>query len=218
MSERKTIQAAPGEGRVHALRQLNTVPFIQVPDAVFAFDPGSASGAMAVVAPDAGCISASPLPIIEEYKRVDTCAVLDWVDNLGIQLADRLGKSVVEPDNPLRCAVVIENVHSMPKQGVASTFRFGRAAGALEGALMACNVPVFLIEPVAWKRYFELLKRDKNASIEVAKDVFGVDVSRGLKKNHGLAEAALMAQYGFTTIRMMAELLERQSDEHQTPH
>jgi hypothetical protein len=41
------------------------------------------------------------------------------------------------------CAV-IENVHSMPKQGVSSTFKFGRAFGSIVACVQVKMVPVFL--------------------------------------------------------------------------
>ena len=37
--------------------------------------------------------------------------------------------------------VVIEQVSAMPKQGVASTFRFGYACGAIYGAVVALGLP-----------------------------------------------------------------------------
>ena len=47
--------------------------------------------------------------------------------------------------------VVIEAVASMPRQGVASTFKFGRATGTLEGAFQALELPVTWITPSEWK-------------------------------------------------------------------
>ena len=35
------------------------------------------------------------------------------------------------------CFAVIEQVHSMPKQGVSSTFKFGKMAGWVEAAIGA---------------------------------------------------------------------------------
>ncbi len=45
----------------------------------------------------------------------------------------------------------VERVHSMPGQGVASTFTFGLGYGRVLGALEALGVPTVLVEPRAWK-------------------------------------------------------------------
>ncbi len=53
---------------------------------------------------------------------------------------------------------VLEHVHSMPKQGVVSTFTFGRATGAAEGALALClpqGVRLTQVEPQAWQKSFK---------------------------------------------------------------
>src|SRR5262245_57279414 len=51
---------------------------------------------------------------------------------------------------------IVERVAAMPKQGVASTFRFGSAYGTVLGCLAACGVPVHLVAPTVWKRHFRL--------------------------------------------------------------
>jgi crossover junction endodeoxyribonuclease RuvC len=53
-------------------------------------------------------------------------------------------------------AAVVERVSAMPKQGVASTFRFGTAYGAVRGVLGALQVPVHLVTPGLWKRHYRL--------------------------------------------------------------
>ena len=47
---------------------------------------------------------------------------------------------------------VIENVGAMPKQGLSSTYKFGRATGQIEGALMALGVPLGFVRPNIWKK------------------------------------------------------------------
>lgn len=46
----------------------------------------------------------------------------------------------------------VERVHSMPGQGVASTFCFGRGFGAVLGVMGALNTPVEMPTPQRWKR------------------------------------------------------------------
>ena len=97
----------------------------------------------------------------------------------------------------------IEKVHSMPKQGVASTFKFGMGYGFLRGLLAGWSVPVNLVTPQAWQK--EMLagenKDDKKAaSVAVAQRMFPkVDFrasDRCRKPSDGMAEAALIALYG----------------------
>jgi len=92
---------------------------------------------------------------------------------------------------------VVEKVGSMPGQGVASTFRFGRAAGVVDGVLGALGVPTQYVSPAVWKRHFGLLKKPKDASRLIALERFphcADELKR--KKDHGRAEALLIALWG----------------------
>lgn len=93
---------------------------------------------------------------------------------------------------------VVEAVHSMPKQGVASSFKFGRSYGAVLGVLAACKVPVHLVAPTVWKRHFRL-SADKDQSRALAIRLWpGSDRFRR-RKDDGRAEAALIARWGAET-------------------
>jgi len=56
------------------------------------------------------------------------------------------------------CVAVIERVHSMPRDGVASAFKFGVSYGGLRMALVAAGIPFAAVEPQTWQREFGLLK------------------------------------------------------------
>lgn len=92
----------------------------------------------------------------------------------------------------------VEKVGSMPKQGVAGMFTFGKNAGFIEGLLVAYKIPYQLVPPQTWKKEF-CLNSDKQKSIEVCKRLFpNVNLFRTdkCKKEHdGIAEAVLMAEY-----------------------
>lgn len=47
---------------------------------------------------------------------------------------------------------IVENVHSMPGQGVASTFNFGVSLGVVKGVLATLQVPIDWVTPTAWKK------------------------------------------------------------------
>ena len=92
---------------------------------------------------------------------------------------------------------VLENVHSMPKQGVASSFCFGEGKGMWEGILAAYNIPTELVSPQRWKK--EIMAdqgKDKSAARFKAMALFPSLASElKLVKHDGRAEALLMAEY-----------------------
>ena len=50
------------------------------------------------------------------------------------------------------CNVFIEKVHSMPGQGVASMFNFGKGYGIWIGILAALKISKTLVTPQEWKK------------------------------------------------------------------
>jgi crossover junction endodeoxyribonuclease RuvC len=86
---------------------------------------------------------------------------------------------------------VIEKVHSMPKQGVASVFKFGRSYGFLRGCLIASGIPFEEVTPQAWQKEMGCLTRgDKNVSKAKAQQLFPT-----MKITHAVADALLLAAY-----------------------
>ena len=93
---------------------------------------------------------------------------------------------------------VIERVGAMPKQGISSTFVFGTAYGTCIGVLAGVGAPLSYVTPGKWKAHFRLLGKDKEASRELAVRLYPVASSLlKLKKDHGRAEAILLARYAF---------------------
>lgn len=94
--------------------------------------------------------------------------------------------------------VVLENVHSMPSQGVSSSFSFGEGLGMWEGIIAAYGLPLEKPSPQRWKK--EMMAdqgKDKDAARFRAIQLFpqmAEQLSR--KKDDGRAEALLMAEYG----------------------
>jgi hypothetical protein len=93
---------------------------------------------------------------------------------------------------------VLEHVHSMPKQGVASSFNFGASFGAIRGILAYAGVPYHLVPPAKWKRDFGLGK-DKADALAMARRLFPT-AELGRKKDIGRAEALLIAEWGRRTL------------------
>ena len=91
---------------------------------------------------------------------------------------------------------VLENVHPMPKQGIVSTGKFMRTLGVIEGILAANGIPYQKIEPVAWKKEFGLIGKDKEAGRQVALKLFpGLADQLKRKKDHNRADALLIYEY-----------------------
>ena len=92
----------------------------------------------------------------------------------------------------------------MPKQGASSGFKYGRAVGALEAAIALSGIPVQIIEPSMWKRALRLPGKDKEAARQCALELFpAAHALLARKKDHGRAEAALIALYGIKNSRLM---------------
>lgn len=93
-------------------------------------------------------------------------------------------------DRPL--FAFIERVHSMPKQGVASSFKFGVSYGFLRGCLIAHEIPFEEVTPQKWQKFMGCLSRgDKNVTKAKAQQLFPE-----IKITHAVADALLIAEYG----------------------
>lgn len=85
----------------------------------------------------------------------------------------------------------LEKVHSMPGQGVASSFKFGQGFGHLEMALTAARIPFTYVTPQKWQKELGCLTGgDKNVSKARAQQLFP-----HLKITHAIADSLLIAEY-----------------------
>ena len=93
--------------------------------------------------------------------------------------------------------VLVEAVHAMPGQGVASSFRFGESVGVVLGVIGALGLPVKMITPQMWKKRFGLIKKPKDASRTIAIQQHP-EIADMLtrKKDHGRADAILIGKMG----------------------
>ena len=98
--------------------------------------------------------------------------------------------------------VVIENVSAMPGQGVTSMFNFGQSFGILKGICSAMQLPMYFIRPVKWKKYFNLINSEKDASRTRAIEIFPYFSSQlSKKKDSNKADAILIASYFHETYK-----------------
>lgn len=90
---------------------------------------------------------------------------------------------------------VIEDVHSMPKQGVASSFGFGRSKGVVEGVFAGAGRPLIYVAPSKWKKDLQL-SSDKDGARRRAIELWPAKAQLFARvKDDGRAEAALIAYW-----------------------
>ena len=92
--------------------------------------------------------------------------------------------------------VVVEHVNAMPGQGVTSMFNFGQSFGVIKGICAALNLPIYFVRPSKWKKHFNLIKTNKDASRTKVIEVYP-EISSKLhrKKDSNRADAILIALY-----------------------
>jgi crossover junction endodeoxyribonuclease RuvC len=95
---------------------------------------------------------------------------------------------------------IVEAVASMPKQGLSSTFSFGKTYGALLGILAAHHIPVTLVAAVRWKRALGVPAAKDASRFRATQLLPGAASQWPLAKHHGRAEAALLSLYGARTL------------------
>lgn len=107
-------------------------------------------------------------------------------------------RSIIDNCEPR--VVVIEKVASMPKQGVSSTFTFGKGYGQVLGICAAFRIPIELVLPQRWKNnVLAGTKKDKDASIAYVRRVFPslqIINERCREPHDGMTDALCIAEYG----------------------
>jgi len=99
--------------------------------------------------------------------------------------------------------VIIEQVSAMPGQGVTSMFNFGQSFGILKGICSAMQLPMYFVRPAKWKKYFNLINSEKDASRTKAIEVFPYFSSQlSRKKDSNKADAILIASFYYETYKL----------------
>lgn len=152
---------------------------------IIGIDPGI-TGGVAMLSDDGEFLGGIRMPVLKataKRKVVDLSALDSWV-------------SYVRPGGMAGVLkmTVVEQVNSMKGQGVASTFTFGLATGAVEAWAVSVPGGTYWVTPAVWKKAMGLDK-DKQASLDKARLSFGAHPLWEVKANDGVAEAALIALY-----------------------
>ena len=92
--------------------------------------------------------------------------------------------------------VVVEQVSAMPGQGVTSMFNFGQSFGVLKGICSAMQLSIHFVRPAKWKKYFNLINTEKDASRTKVIEIFPYISSKlSKKKDANKADAILIASF-----------------------
>ena len=166
-------------------------------DIFIGIDPG-VSGAVAVLDGRSTILALDWTPTIKpakkgsrrEYVIADQVALLrGWVPH-----------PKVDPDEPrvvTRTIVALEKIHSMPAEGVASSFKGGEGFGIWKGIITALGLPLELVTPQAWKKAMMAGMsgdKGKGASRIRAKELWP-KAELNLVKDHNKADALLIAEH-----------------------
>ena len=119
----------------------------------------------------------------------------------GSQIFNEISEKIKKLDKK-EIKVVIEQVSAMPGQGVTSMFNFGQSFGILKGICSAMQLPMYFVRPAKWKKYFNLINSEKDASRTRAIEIFPYfsgQLSR--KKDSNKADAILIASFYYETYK-----------------
>ena len=156
---------------------------------IFGIDPG-VSGAISVLE-NKKVIEVFEMPTMIDGKKNKKQVNGSQVTNI---LKGRLkdNKEVI---------VVVEHVNAMPGQGVTSMFNFGQSFGVIKGICSALSLPIYFVRPSKWKKHFNLIKTNKDASRTKVIQVYP-EISSKLsrKKDVNKADAILIASFYEDTI------------------
>ena len=148
---------------------------------IMGVDPGS-KGGLSIIK---NCSNKLPkimfftrMPVVNIYgkKIVDTLKICGELSKYKIDIA------------------IIEKVHAMPRQGVTSSFQFGRSFGGIEALCYIFAKRVDYVAPAVWKKAIGLGSSKKD-SLDMARLKFGNQDVWKIKSNDGIAEASLLTLY-----------------------
>ena len=121
----------------------------------------------------------------------------------GSQIYNEISKRIKKAEDQ-NIRVVIEQVSAMPGQGVTSMFNFGQSFGILKGICSAMQLPMYFVRPAKWKKYFNLINSEKDASRTRAIEIFPYFSSElSKKKDSNKADAILIANFYYETYKII---------------
>jgi crossover junction endodeoxyribonuclease RuvC len=153
---------------------------------IFGIDPG-VSGAISVLE-DKKIIEVFDMPTMIDGKKNKKQVNGSQVTNI---IKERLNN-----EKEKEVVVVVEHVNAMPGQGVTSMFNFGQSFGVIKGICSALSLPIYFVRPTKWKKHFNLIKTNKDASRTKVIQVYPhISSKLSRKKDSNKADAILIARY-----------------------
>ena len=154
------------------------------------------------------CISGS-ICFLEEGRILDVIDMPTMIEGKknkkqvnGSQIYNEFLKMINKANNQ-NVRVVVEQVSAMPGQGVTSMFNFGQSFGILKGICSAMQLPIYFVRPAKWKKYFNLINTEKDASRTRAIEIFPYFSSNlSKKKDANKADAILIASFYYETYKI----------------
>ena len=148
----------------------------------------------------------------EEGKIVDVIEMPIMIDGKknkkqvnGAQIYNEISERIFTKKKE-NIRVVIEQVSAMPGQGVTSMFNFGQSFGILKGICSAMQLPLYFVRPAKWKKHYNLINSQKDASRTRAIEIFPYFSSQlSKKKDSNKAEAILIASFYYETHKIDKE-------------
>ena len=153
---------------------------------IIGIDPGI-SGSICFFE-DGKILDAIEMPVMTEGKK-------NKKQVNGSQTFNEISKRIKNIDRK-NIKVIIEQVSAMPGQGVTSMFNFGQSFGILKGICSAMQLSMYFVRPAKWKKYFNLINSEKDASRTKAIEIFpyfSQELSK--KKDANKADAILIATF-----------------------
>jgi crossover junction endodeoxyribonuclease RuvC len=151
-------------------------------------DPGL-GGAVVALRPEGSMFHVERTPVVPATKgrtqhNVAECSRL---------LRDMMDQAIANDWEP---RVAIEDVHSIPGQGVASMFSFGVGFGLWLGITAALKLPTLRIAPKGWQRLVLAgrPRRDIKQTAVLAASELWPSLRLRTKADSGMADAALIAE------------------------
>ena len=145
----------------------------------------------------------------EDGKIIDVIDMPTMIDGKknkrqvnGAQIYNEISARVKKTEKQ-NVRVIIEQVSAMPGQGVTSMFNFGQSFGILKGICSAMQLPMYFVRPAKWKKYFNLINSEKDASRTRAIEIFPYFSSQlSKKKDSNKADAILIASFYHETYKI----------------
>lgn len=123
-------------------------------------------------------------------------------------LGNRINREVIDAlwriSGAREVMAVVEQVHSMPHQGVASTFSFGTSYGMILGALEALSIPYCTVTPGKWQKFIceavdkapNTKQMHYNAATRLFPNIDFRKSERSKKYDDNKVDATLICEYG----------------------